>query len=208
MENLAFNVSERLSDEKAKLLRQNGQVPCIIYGASLEEAISVKITKKELQKLISSNTSSSLIPLNLNGQAKTCVVKELQKDPYGKVIHVDFQSVNKNDVLKLKIPVNFFGEESLDIKKLILETFLHELEVQGVASNMPETLEFNVGNMDFEDKVHAKDIKIPEGILLITDPETLLAIVANLNNVSEESEDAESSEVSETIETSEAVVSE
>jgi len=202
MENLTFNVSTRLSNEKAKSLRQIGQIPCVIYGASLKEAISAKITKKELLKLISSNTSSSLIPLTYNGEEKTCVVKELQKDPYGKVIHVDFQSVNKNDVLKLKIHVNFLGEENLEIKQLILETFSHELEVQGVASDMPETLELNVGNMEFEDKIHAKDIKIPEGISLITDPETLLAIVANLNNVSEDTEDAEVSE------TSEAVVSE
>ena len=160
MSNLTFNVSERLSNEKAKVIREVGQVPCVIYGTSLEEAISVKITKKELLKLISSNTSSSLIPLSLNGKTKTCVVKELQKDPYGKVIHVDFQSVNKNEVLKLKIPVTFLGEETLDIKKLILETFSPELEVQGVASHMPETLEFNVETMNFEDKVLAKDIKI------------------------------------------------
>lgn len=199
MSNLTFNVSERLSNEKAKEIRQSGQVPCVIYGASLEEAISAKITKKELLKLISSNTSSSLIPLNFNGKAKTCVVKELQKDPYGKVIHVDFQSVNKNDVLKLKIHVNFLGEENLETKQLILETFSHEIEVQGVASDMPETLEFNVGDMNFEDKVHVKDIKIPEDISLITDPETLLAIVANLNNISEDTEVSE---------TSEAVVSE
>lgn len=191
MSNLTFNVSEKLSNEKAKEIRQNGQVPCVIYGVTLEEAIPVKIKKTDLLKLISSNTSSSLIPLNLNGKAKTCVVKELQKDPYGKVIHVDFQAVNKNDVLKLKLHVSFLGQESLDIKKLILETFSHELELQGIASKMPETLEFNVGDMNIEDKVLAKDIKLPEGILLLTDPETLLAIVANLNNISEDTEVSE-----------------
>lgn len=199
MSNLTFNVSERLSNEKAKVIRGFGQVPCVIYGTSLEEAISVKITKKELLNLISSNTSSSLIPLKLNGKTKTCVVKELQKDPYGKVIHVDFQAVNKNDVLNLKIPVSFFGEGNLGIKKLILEIFSPELEVQGVASKMPETLDFNVEAMNCEDKVLAKDIKLPKGISLMSDPEILLAIVANLNNISQDSEDSEASEAREAV---------
>lgn len=204
MSNLTFNVSERLSNEKAKGLRQNGQIPCVIYGATLEEAVPVKIKKTDLIKLISSNTSSSLIPLSFNGETKTCVVKELQKDPYGKVIHVDFQAVSKNDVLKLKLHVSFVGNESLDIKKLILETFSPELELQGVASKMPETLEFNVGDMDLDDKILAKDIKLPEGISLMSEPEILLAIVANLNNESEDIEDSETTEATEPVVSEEA----
>lgn len=191
MANPAFNISERISNEKAKVIRRNGQVPCVIYGGSLEKAIPVKMKKNELLKLISSNTSSSLIPLSINGETKTCVVKELQKDVYGKVIHVDFQTVSKNEVLKLKIPVTFVGEESLETKRLVLETFAPEIEVQGIASSMPETLEFNVSNMNFEDKVFAKNIKLPEGISLMTDPETLLAIAAGSDNNLEDSEDEE-----------------
>jgi len=205
MSNVTFNVSKRLSNEKSKLIRAIGQVPGTIYGASLEEAISVKISRKELLTLINTNTSSSLIPLTINGETKTCVVKELQKDSYGKVIHVDFQSVNKNEVLRLKIPVSFFGEEALGIKKLMLETFSPELEVQGVASHMPETLEFNVDTMDFEDKVFAKDIPLPKGILLMSEAETLLAVVASSVIVSEVTEDAEDTEDTEN---SEAVVTE
>ncbi|PRR83271.1 50S ribosomal protein L25 [Clostridium vincentii] len=199
MSNLKFNVSERLSNEKAKEIRQNGQVPCVIYGVDLEEAISAKIKKTDLLNLISSNTSSSLIPLSFNGKTKTCVVKELQKDTYGKVMHVDFQAVNKSDVLKLKLPVTFFGHDNLDIKKLILETFSPELELQGVASKMPETLDFNVENLNLDDKILAKDIKLPKGISLTSDPEILLAIVANLSNAPEDSE---------TVEAAEAIVSE
>ena len=45
--------------------------------------------------------------LKLNGNLKKCIVKEMQQDPFGKIIHIDFQSINKGDVVKLKIPVNF-----------------------------------------------------------------------------------------------------
>ncbi|MBD7910905.1 MULTISPECIES: 50S ribosomal protein L25 [Clostridium] len=189
MTNLAFEVIERESNEKSNLLRKNGQVPCIIYGGSLEKAIPIKIKKIELIKLISSNTSSSLIPLKINGKTKTCVIKEVQKDVYGKVIHADFQAVRKNEVIRLKIPVTFLGEENLETKRLVLETFSPEIEVQGVASSMPETLEFDVSNMNFEDKVLASNITLPKGISLITDSEILLAIAASSNNNSEEEDE-------------------
>lgn len=193
MSNLAFNISERTKDEKVKTLRKNGEIPCVIYGDGFENSLPIKINKNDLLKLMSTNTTSSLIPLKLNGSTKTCVVKELEKDVFGKVIHVDFQAVNKNEVIRLKLLVNFTNEESLESKRLVLETFNPEIEIQGVASEMPETIEFSVEGLNFEDKVYAKDIKLPEGISLITSPDTLLAVIAGSDNTAED-DDEETSE--------------
>lgn len=194
MSNLAFNVEERSKNEKAKFLRRNGQIPCIIYGDGLDESLSIKINKNDLLKLITTNTTSSLIPLNLNGSTKTCVVKDLEKDIFGKVIHVDFQAVNKNEVIRLKLSINFTNEESLETKRLVLETFNPEIEIQGVASEMPETFDFSVEGLNFEDKVFAKDIKLPKGITLITEPNTLLAVIAGSDNNQEDAEETSSEE--------------
>ena len=191
MSNLAFNINERGKNEKAKVLRKNGEIPCIIYGDGLKESLPVKINKNDLLKLMSTSTTSSLIPLNLNGITKTCVVKDIEKDVFGKVIHVDFQSVNKNEVIRLKLPVNFTNEESLESKRLVLETFNPEIEIQGVASEMPENIDFSVEGLNFEDKIFAKDVKLPEGITLITAPDTLLAVIAGSDNNGEDEDSAE-----------------
>lgn len=191
MSNLAFNINERGKNEKAKALRKNGEIPCIIYGDGLKESLPVKINKNDLLKLMSTSTTSSLIPLNLNGSTKTCVVKDIEKDVFGKVIHVDFQSVNKNEVIRLKLPVNFTNEESLESKRLVLETFNPEIEIQGVASEMPENIDFSVEGLNFEDKIFAKDIKLPEGITLITAPDTLLAVIAGSDNNGEDEDSVE-----------------
>ncbi len=191
MSNLAFNINEREKNEKAKTLRKNGEIPCIIYGDGLKESLPIKINKNDLLKLMSTSTTSSLIPLNLNGITKTCVVKDIEKDVFGKVIHVDFQSVNKNEVIRLKLPVNFTNEESLESKRLVLETFNPEIEIQGIASEMPENIDFSVEGLSFEDKIFAKDVKLPEGITLITAPNTLLAVIAGSDNNGEDEDSAE-----------------
>ena len=48
MSNLAFNINERGKNEKAKALRKNGEIPCIIYGDGLKESLPIKINKNHL----------------------------------------------------------------------------------------------------------------------------------------------------------------
>lgn len=117
MDNLVFNVSER--NEKGKKARMNGQIPCIIYGNELKESIPGEITKRELIRLLSC-PKSSVISLKLNGAYKKCIVKEMQQDPFGKVIHIDFQSVSKGEVVKLKIPIVFTGQDVIEANGLLL----------------------------------------------------------------------------------------
>ena len=75
MDNLVFNISERC--ENGKKVRMNGQIPCIIYGRDLNKALSAKITKRELIRLLG-YPKSSVVSLNLNGDYKKCIVKEIQ----------------------------------------------------------------------------------------------------------------------------------
>ena len=137
MDNLVFNVSER--NEKGKKARMNGQIPCIIYGNELKESIPGEITKRELIRLLS-YPKSSVISLKLNGAYKKCIVKEMQQDPFGKVIHIDFQSVSKGEVVKLKIPIVFIGQDVIEANGLLLESFVTEIELQGEPGTFPENI--------------------------------------------------------------------
>lgn len=178
MSQYAIEMKERSLKEKGKKLRRNGEVPCIIFGKSLATNIPVKADHSKLLKLLKSNSDGSIIQLKVNGEVINCVVKHVEKDPItGKLIHVEFQKVEENEVIKLKLSVNFIGHEALALKRLVIENFLNEIELQGEASKIPEYIEINVGDMDYNDKLFVKDIELPEGVTFITEPETLLAIV-------------------------------
>ena len=110
MDNLVFNICER--SEKGSKVRKNGEIPCIVYGDNHHKSLAAKMTKKEMIRLLR-YPKSSIVSLKLNGSLKKCIVKEMQQDPFGKIIHIDFQSINKGDIVKLKIPVNFVGQEVL-----------------------------------------------------------------------------------------------
>lgn len=185
MTNVAFDISERT--EKGKKTRKNGEIPCVLYGEYLDKPITAKMSRKNVDKLLT-YPKNSMLTLNLNGQQENCVVKELQKDNFGKVIHIDFEYVKKNQNIKLGIPVNFQGEGMLETKRLVLETFFSEVELSGEADKLPESLEFDVSNMKYGDTVRAKDLTLPEGIKLVVDDETVLAKIAgsSIDEVEEE----------------------
>ena len=191
MSELAFKVEEKLANEKAKAIRRNGQTPGVIYGEFLDNPISIKIANTQLPKILKTHLTSSVVPLEVNNDVKNCVIKDIQKDMYGKIIHVDFQYVKANEVIKLKVQVTFEGQGALETNRLVLETFASEIEVQGVVEKLPEKIDIDVSDKKFEDKILAKDVTLPEGVHLVTAEDTLLAVVAGTETEEESEEETE-----------------
>ena len=191
MSELAFKVEEKLANEKAKAIRRNGQTPGVIYGEFLDNPISIKIANTQLPKILKTHLTSSVVPLEVNNDVKNCVIKDIQKDMYGKIIHVDFQYVKANEVIKLKVPVTFEGQSALETNRLVLETFASEIEVQGAVEKLPEKIDIDVSDKKFEDKILAKDVTLPEGVHLVTAEDTLLAVVAGTETEEESEEETE-----------------
>ena len=178
MSQAAIEINERCLNESKKRLRREGQVPGIIYGEFLENTIPIKVDNSKLIKLLRYNSKGSILKLKLKDEVKLCVVKQVQKDTVtSEILHVDFQYVKKNEVIKMSIPVNYIGRENLESKRLILETFLQELEVQGAVEKIPEYIDLDVSNLNYEDKIFVKDIELPNEVKLLTEEENLLAVV-------------------------------
>lgn len=189
MESVVFNVSER--NEKGKKVRMHGEVPAVLYGSHLDNTVSIKITRKDMYKLLTL-AKSSILSLKLNGHIENCVVKELQKDSFGKVIHIDFQDIKKDEKIKMKIPVVFDGQSTLEGRQLLLEVLISEVELYGEADKLPENIKCNVGELNIGDKIFIKDLVIPEGMRLDVDENAIVATIADnsaVDSYEDQSED-------------------
>ena len=188
MESIVFNVSER--NEKGKKVRMHGEVPAVLYGSHLDNTVSIKITRKDMYKLLTL-AKSSILSLKLNGHIENCVVKELQKDSFGKVIHIDFQDIKKDEKIKMKIPVVFDGQSTLEGRQLLLEVLISEVELYGEADNLPENIKCNVGGLNIGDKIFIKDLVIPEGMRLDVDENAIVATIADNSAVDTDEDQSE-----------------
>ena len=172
----------------------HGEVPAVLYGSHLDNTVSIKITRKDMYKLLTL-AKSSILSLNLNGHIENCVVKELQTDPFGKVIHIDFQDIKKNEKIKMKIPVVFDGQSALEGRQLLLEVLISEVELYGEASKLPENIKCHVGKLNFGDKILVKDLVIPEGMRLDAVEDAIVATIGD--NSAVDTDDTENEETKE-----------
>ena len=188
MESIVLNVSE--INEKGKKVRMHGEVPAVLYGSHLDKTVSIKITRKDMYKLLTL-AKSSILSLKLNGHIENCVVKELQKDSFGKVIHIDFQDIKKDEKIKMKIPVVFDGQSTLEGRQLLLEVLISEVELYGEADKLPENIKCNVGELNIGDKIFIKDLVIPEGMRLDVDENAIVATIADNSAVDTDEDQSE-----------------
>ncbi|WP_066891752.1 50S ribosomal protein L25 [Clostridium nigeriense] len=179
MSNLAFKVYERNVKENQNRLRKTGQIPGIIYGEFLDETIPVKMCNAELRRMLRKNSSGSIIEVSLEDKKINCVVKEVQKNERHEIIHVDFQYIKPNEVIKMRIPIRFIGQDLLESKRLTLETHNLYIDLQGDVEKIPESIELDASDMKLDDKVFIEDIVIPQDITILSDPKTLLAVVSS-----------------------------
>ncbi|AEB74775.1 50S ribosomal protein L25 [Clostridium botulinum] len=192
MSQVAIAINEREKTDTNGRLRRNGQVPCIMYGEHLEKAIPIKVNYNQLIRILKTNSKGSILKLQLNNQTKNCVIKEIQKDTVtGKIIHIDFQNVSKDEIIKMTIPIEFTGIDKLQSKRLILETFITEIDMQGKVQEIPETIKIDASKMNFNNKLFIHDIKLPEGIRLLSDPNALVAVINSTDISSKDDEETE-----------------
>ena len=189
MEQLVFNVLSR--NEKGKKVRKNGYIPCVIYGDETHKAISVKMTKREMYRLLT-YPKSSIISLKLDGDIKKCIVKDLQRDTFGHIEHIDFNSIRKGESVNLKMPITYIGEGDLEARGLRLEVLLSEIELQGEPTKFPKYINVDVSNYEKGREIFVNELLELRG--LIPENEKDLEIAKVLSNYNGKTESEESTE--------------
>lgn len=195
MSNTVYQIKERREGINAKQLRREGFVPCVVYGGEYLDSLPVEMTFQEVNKLLKENTQSSIIKLDGTGKPINVIVKEVQLDNLTHFpIHVDFQSISLRQIITVTMPIYVVGEEKLHYKDLIYQPSLTEIDLTGPAEDMPESIEVDVSELDFEDKVILSDIKVPEGIELEEFTDDMVGIILSSLATEEEEEETETDE--------------
>jgi len=182
---------EKTGKEISKKLRKQGLIPAIVYGPRFQPfPIAVKFN--ELESILIKHKGETLLfnleltdgePLKIQA-----ILKDYQTHPItDKIIHIDFLAIHEEETITLDIPLEFLGKPVGISKGGILEILLHELTIECLPSNIPDKIYVDINNLDVGDVLHVKDIKVPEGVKVINDPEeTVLTIVAEAGEGTEE----------------------
>ena len=132
---------------------------------------------------------SSLITLEIDDKKFSVLIHQIARGPIkGEFLHIDFYHPSTKKKVEAEIPLIFEGEAP-GVKELgaILEKQFRELEVKGLAKDLPKEIIVNVENLKtFEDKIYIKDLKIPEGVIFLKDSQEVVAHLAQPRDVEKE----------------------
>ena len=177
--------------KKVKVLRKKGVLPAILYGPKIKTAQPLEIEEKHFEKVYKEAGESTLISLEIEGQKQKIpvLIHEVARDPLTeKPIHVDFYQPRLEEEIEAKVSLVFEGE-SLAVKDLggTLVKNISEVEVRALPQNLPHEIKVNIENLKtFEDNILIKDLKIPEGVKVLKEPEEIVAQVLAPVKVEEE----------------------
>src|SRR5579863_3336309 len=180
----------------AKRLRKEGILPANIYGHH-EASQAIQIEVRDFEQIVRSHAATGIIRLRQSGDGteQTALIRHVQHDPRsGKAIHVDFFRVSMNERLAVKVALHFVGEApGVKNEGGVLLHLLDAIEVEGMASDLPEFIEVDISSLTEIDSIlHAGDVKLPEGFTLNTDASEGVAKVAATR--AEKAEEAATSE--------------
>lgn len=171
----------KILGKKVKSLRRDGILPANIYGKDIKSA-SVQVAFKDFEKIYKQVGSTGIVDVEFDGKTIPSLIHSIQTDYHRNPLHADFFKVNLKEKIKTMIPLSFVGEPKAVSEKLgLLMEILHEVEVEALPEELPERIEVNVENLAaVDEQITVGDIKIPQGVTILTDPGQVVAKIGEL----------------------------
>ncbi len=168
----------------SRRLRNGGKVPGIVFGAG--EPIKIELDHNALYFALKKEAfHSSILEMELAAETpltQKVLLRDFQMHPWKQqVLHVDFQRVDDTTRIRKKVPLHFSGEEnSVAVKtdKCLVAHVSTELEIECLATALPEFIAVELSSLVKGQSLHASDIVLAEGIKVVKHGKNNPVIVA------------------------------
>jgi len=170
---LKAEIRDKTGSKCAVKLRRQGRIPAIVYGHK-QEPVAISLDAHSFIEQL--HRGHRLMDVQIGKKKEKMIIKDLQHDHLGKdIIHVDLMRVDVTETVRVAVPVELKGIAYGAHEGAIIEKRVNTIEVECKATDIPESIVVLVKDMNIGDVVHARDVELPEGVKLISPPETLVA---------------------------------
>lgn len=161
-------------------LASAGQIPAVLYGVG-REALPIAVNRHDFELWAAHHAAGSgMVELRVEGEKKpvNAMVREIQHSSVkGTILHVDFLAVSMNKPVHANVPLHLMNDPEGVKAGGVLTVNIHELNVEALPAELPESMEWDVASLQVGDSLHVRDIVPPAGITLLDDPEAIVASV-------------------------------
>jgi large subunit ribosomal protein L25 len=151
----------------ARAVRREGKIPAVIYGDK-KDPETIALDENELWKTVTKGKFlSSVFQIDIGGRKLRVLPRDVQLDPVmDRPVHVDFQRVAADGMIKVKVPVKFINEVlSPGLKRGgVLNVVRHDVEVICPADAIPPVFEFNLEGLEIGKSIHISAVTMPPNV--------------------------------------------
>lgn len=167
---LAAEVRSEFGKGAARSIRRANKVPAVVYGHG-SEPVHVTLPGHEL--LLALRTPNVLLSLDIEGKNELAIPKAVQRDAIkGFLVHVDLLLVKRGEKVTVEVPVETEGD--LAPGSFLVENVLNTLSLEAEATHIPTSVTVSIEGLEAGASIHAKDVTLPKGAALATDPEAVV----------------------------------
>lgn len=161
-------------------VRHDGHVPAVIHNHG-KESIHVQGEFVAMNKVYAAAGKHHPVELKVDGKQHLALIKDVDFEPTKRRMrHVVFQAIKQNEAVEAEIPVVFAEDAQIPAEKLSLLVLkqLDHVQVKALPKNLPDELVVDPSTLaEVGDHLTVADIKIPEGVTILTPTETQIAMV-------------------------------
>ncbi len=199
--NIEFTAFARNTEGRgaSRRMRRAGKAPGIVYGGAAKPT-PIELDHNALFHALRNEAfHSSILTMKLDGSATKVLLRDVQMHPFrNEILHVDFQRIDENRKIHMKVPLHFVNEAVSPAVKLsgaIISHVTTELDITCLPKDLPEFIEVDLSALDVGHSMHVSGLKMPAGVAVVThgklDPVVATAVVPRGTVEAEEAATAE-----------------
>ena len=152
----------------SRRLRNSGKTPGIVYGGSSAPQL-IELDHNALWHALKKEAfHASILDMEFNGSTSKVLLRDYQMHPFKQlVLHIDFQRVEADTVLHMKVPFHYSGEENspaVKNDKCLINHVVNEIEVACLPADLPEFIAVDLSTLESGKSLHLNDVAMPKGV--------------------------------------------
>ena len=162
----------------ARRLRDEGDVPAVLYGRGLDST-PLSVSRRELYTALHTEAgTNALINLEIGSEKFLTIARELQRHPVrGEIMHLDFISISLDEEITAEVSIDFIGDPVGASEGGIVETIRNSVLVSALPMSIPSSVPVDISEMNVGDTLTAAQLPAIDGVEYLDDPETALVTV-------------------------------
>ena len=172
---------ESSTSNEARRLRREGKLPAVVYGGD-KDSIAITLVPRELLNILKSDSGQNTVfqvKIGDEDAAETVMVFDYQVDPIRhNLTHADLVRISMDKAIEVSVHLVFTGEpKGVEMDGGVLDQAMREVTVECLPTDIPESLEVDVSELEIGDSVRVVDIVVPRNVKVLVDEDTTLASV-------------------------------